>query len=163
MKVEFESTYQGALESPHLAEVKSILDGAWGSAVDLFSARNHVREQQKRNPKVGKQSDLNEVLEARFEQNLWHGSDGRFYKDSIWIRFSFRHSMSLGSDFLEAYRVHKLEGFQVVCLMYADENLLQKIWPSGGQALCSYEKSVDYCSQLNTVLNMPLVIGRLHS
>lgn len=163
MKVEFESTYQQALASPWLSEIRSILDGAWGSALDLFSARNHVRQQQKRTPKVGKQSDLNDVLEARFEENLWHGSDGRFFKDSIWIRFSFRHSMSLGSDFLEAFRVYNLEGFQVVCLMYADENLLQKIWPSGGQALCSYEKSIAYWSQLNTVLNMPLVIGRLHS
>ncbi len=71
--------------------------------------------------------------------------------------------MSLGSDFLEAFRVYELEGFQVVCLMYADENLLQKIWPTGGLALCSYEKSIAYWSQLNTVLNMPLVIGRLHS
>jgi hypothetical protein len=163
MKVEFESTNKEALESRYLSEVKTILDGAWSSASDLFSARNHVRKEQNRTLKVGKQSDLNDVLQARFEENLWRGSDGRFFKDSIWIRFSFRHSMSLGSDFLEAFRVHKIEGFQVMCLMYADENLLEKIWPSGGQALCSFEKSSAYWSQLNSVLDMPLVIGRLYS
>jgi hypothetical protein len=163
MKVEFESTNEVALASRYLSEIKSILDGAWSTASDLFSARNHARTEQNRTPRVGKQSDLNEVLQARFEENLWHGSDGRFFKDSNWIRFSFRHSMSLGSDFLEAFRVHKLEGYQVVCLMYADEILLKKIWPSGGQALCSFEKSSAYWSQLNSILDMPLVIGRLHS
>lgn len=162
MKVEFHPFDDKKLGAHHLAEVKKLMDGAWGSASDLFSARNHVRREQNRTLKVGKQSDLNEVLEGRFEESGWQGSDGRFFKDSTWIRFSFRHSMSLGSDFLEAFRVHKLEGFQLICLMYADENLLENIWQSGGQALCSYDKASAYWSQLYSVLEMPLVLGRLH-
>ncbi len=162
MKVEFDSIEDRKLQSQHLLEVKTFMGGVWGSAFDLFAARNHVRKEQNRTPKVGKQSDLNDVLEERFEENGWQGSDGRYFKDSTWIRFSFRHSMSLGSDFLEAFRVHKLEEFKLICLMYADENLLEEIWPSGGQALCSYEKASAYWSQIHSVLGMPLVLGRLY-
>ena len=162
MKVDFDSNVDVKLQLQHLEEIKALMDGAWGNASDLFSARNHVRIEQNRAPKVGKQSDLNDVLEGRFEENGWQGSDGRYFKDSTWIRFSFRHSMSLGSDFLEAFRVHKLESFQLICLMYADENLLENIWPSGGQALCSYDKASAYWSQLHSVLEMPLVLGRLY-
>lgn len=162
MKVDFASIDDGKLQSQHLQEVKRLMEGAWGSASDLFAARNHVRKEQNRTPKVGKQSDLNDVLEERFEENGWQGSDGRYFKGSAWIRFSFRHSMSLGSDFLEAFRVYKLEGFELICLMYADENLLENIWPSGGQALCSYDKASAYSIQLHSVLEMPLVLGRLY-
>lgn len=164
MKVDFNliENRKPPIEQQHLDGIKALIDGAWGNASDLFSARNHVRIEQNRKPKVGKQSDLNVVLEGRFEENGWQGSDGRYFKDLTWIRFSFRHSMSLGSDFLEAFRVHKLEGFQLICLMYADENLLQDIWPSGGQALCSYNKASAYWSQLHSVLEMPLVLGRLY-
>lgn len=162
MKVDFDPFEDNKLVLSHLAEVKALMDGAWGSASDLFSARNHVRREQKRTLKVGKQSDLNEVLEERFQERGWQGSDGRYFKDSTWIRISFRHSMSLGSDFLEAFRVHKLERFQLISLMYADEDLLENIWPSGGQALCSYDKASAYWTQLHAVLEMPLVLGRLH-
>ena len=162
MKVEFSTSYDENSQFKNLLEIKRFIDGAWGSASDLFATRNHVRREQNRSLKIGKQSDLNEVLEERFEDNGWQGSDGRYFKDSTWIRFSFRHSMSLGSDFLEAFRVHKLEEFQLICLMYADENLLENIWPSGGQALCSFDKALAYWSQLHSVLEMPLEIGRLH-
>lgn len=163
LKIEFQSSSSLIGEAPILSEVKKIVAGAWLSASDSFEASNDARKEHKKPPKVGKQAYLNKELESRFCDGGWQGLNGRFFKENTWIRFSFRHSMSLGSDFLEAFRVYKLEQFQTVCLMYADEELLREIWPSGGQALCSFEKANAYWAQLHTVIDMPLAIARLHN
>jgi hypothetical protein len=161
VKLKFTSTANNLNFPQEFSNLNSVLNGSWEEAIYSFKAANEVRLKQGRNLKVGKQADLNNVLEERLIAAGWNGSEGRFFQSANWLRYSFRHSMSLGSDFLDAFRMHKIEKFEKIALIYASEKLLKEIWPGGGGALCSFEKAESYWSQFENILKMPLWLGKL--
>ena len=104
---------------------------------------------------------LNEVLIERFTSNGWDGEAGYFYKNKTWIRITFRHQMSLGSDFLDALKVCKLEGMEQALILAANRKTLDLISPNDASAIVSFEKLEREVISLNGVIDIPLLIGEL--
>jgi hypothetical protein len=140
MKIQFRSPTTGVTPSPEILEVEHCLEGAWETAVAAFQASNLSRVARGKKPSSGMQSYLTDAIDDGFESAGWVGEDGRYAKNKTWIRVSFRHSMSLGSDFLDAQRQLALEKYEHVAIVYAHQALLKRISPSDGGSLCSFER-----------------------
>lgn len=78
-----------------------------------------------------------------------------------WLRVTFRHQMSLGSDILDAIKVCKKEGMEQAIILAANKSTLQLISPNDANALVSFEKLQSEIWSLNGALDIPLIIGEL--
>lgn len=162
MRIEFFGTpwYQG--DPPRLAtEASELLDGAWRTAATEYVGVRRVRLSQGRREPKGLQSFLNREIESRLCAGGWEGEGGRYRRDGVWLRVTFRHQMSLGSDFLDALRVCRLEDIDTAIICAAPLDLLKVISPNDAGALSSFEKVRITASSLSGVLDFPLLVGRL--
>ena len=143
-------------------DLVSILDGSWReAAVEFYADRVHALNHGKRSP-MGIQKYLNRTLEARFQAADWYAYKSRFIDDERWIRITFRHQMSLGTDVLDAIRVHRLEGTKVLAIAAAPERFLRVITPNDAAALCSFEKLHSMCATMVGALDdIPLWLGEI--
>lgn len=133
----------------------------WRDAcVEFYAERQAKTQVGKRAPK-GMQGTLNRILEQRFHEAGWIASDGYFIKGETWVRATFRHQMSLGSDILAAMKVCKLEGIKLALILAADRKTLDIITPNDAPALVSFEKLKAEISSLDGVIDIPLLIGEL--
>ena len=89
------------------------------------------------------------------------GEAGYFFKDKTWVRVTFRHQMSLGSDILDAIKVCKKEGIQQAVILAANRRTLKIISPNDAPAIVSFEKLEKEIMSLNGALDIPLIIGEL--
>lgn len=162
MKVEFSRApwFEGN-PSPTLLSLNDSLLGVWSECADTFSAQVIAARNRGHAGPKGMQKQLNGAITLRLEADGWSGSDGRFIKDRSWVRITFRHQMSLGSDFLEALRVYSLENAVECAIIAAPHSLLRLISPRDANVLCSYEKVEVMSQQLVGVLDTPLFTGRL--
>src|SRR5438309_8721882 len=94
-------------------------EGTWRDAAVHF--HRVVKEKKKLGVRVPKgiQPYLNDIIDTKFLKAGWAGRDGNFRKGQTWIRVTFRHQMSLGSDFLEALRLVKKEGVKQAAIFAA--------------------------------------------
>ena len=104
---------------------------------------------------------LNEVIAKRFTSNGWTGEAGYFFKGKTWVRITFRHQMSLGSDILDAIKVCKKEGMQQAVILAANRRTLDLISPNDAAAIVSFEKLEREILNLNGALDIPLLYGEL--
>jgi hypothetical protein len=150
--------------TPELDEAIEILaDGTWAEAArDFFTERSAKTALGKRAQK-GVQPSLNRVLTRRFEAAGWDAYDGRFMKEATWVRVTFRHQMSLGSDIIDAIRAHHRAGMELVTIMAASRAFLNLISPNDAAALTSYEKLKAEVDSLQGCLDIPLLVGRLEA
>lgn len=148
--------------NPELTEACAILsDGVWrDSAVGFYANRAALLRRGKSAPK-GMQAELNRVIDTRFADAGWIGSDGRFVKGSTWVRVTFRHQMSLGSDFLDAAKVCAKEGCTQAAILAGESDWLQVVSPNDWRALVSFEKLRIAAAELQGVLELPLFVGSL--
>jgi hypothetical protein len=130
------------------------------AATDFYVTREARRLAGRPQPK-GAQLFLNGVLDERFATAGWDGLEGRYRKGSTWVRITFRHQMSLGSDLLDALRLAGREGVRHLAICAATLPFLRLISPNDAGALVSYEKLTAQVSELDGVLDLPLFIGRL--
>ena len=69
--------------------------------------------------------------------------------------------MSLGSDLLDAIRVHTKEKYQQVAILAAESGFLRLISPNDVNALVTFEKLRMAVVDLQGVVSPPLYIGAL--
>jgi hypothetical protein len=138
-----------------------VLLGSWLQAATDFYAVRLAKEANHAKAPKGVQPFLNKVLDQRFEDAGWEGRSGRYWMDTSWVRITFRHQMSLGSDLLDALKVSRKSGFDRAFILAADLGFLRTISPNDAAALTSYEKLRIEVGELNGCIESPLTIGRL--
>lgn len=141
--------------------IKIIGDDIWKEASVVFSAEREAKIRAGRSAPKGMQRYLNDVLGKRFAFYGWEGDAGYFFKKRTWIRITFRHQMSLGSDILDALKVCKLEGMEIAIILAANRKTLDIISPNDAAAIVSFEKLEREILSLNGALDIPLLIGEL--
>jgi hypothetical protein len=143
------------------SELNEVLLGSWAQAATEFYAVRLAKEANKAKAPKGVQPFLNKVLDQRFLEAGWEGVSGRYWKAGTWVRVTFRHQMSLGSDLLDALKVCRKSGFDRAVILAADLPFLRTISPNDAAALTSYEKLRIEVAELNGCIEFPLIIGRL--
>ncbi len=146
-------------------EAKEAIDilgeDVWASAsVDFYAKREALVHAGKHAPK-GMQQTLNAIIDKKFSDNCWEGDSGYYVKNATWIRVTFRHQMSLGSDIVDALKVCKKEGIELAIIMAANRETLNVVSPNDASALISFEKLHREILSLNGALNIPLLIGEM--
>lgn len=145
-----------------LEEACAILSGGvWRDAAIAFYAQRSARIKRGLSAPKGIQAELNRTIESRFKAAGWDAMDGRFLKDSTWVRVTFRHQMSLGSDILDAARLHVKDGLAQVAILAAEGSFLRIITPNDAAVLVSFEKLKVAVAELDGVIQVPLMIGAL--
>ena len=158
----FAAPWVKAQQTAETAEAIELLkDDVWKEASVLFAAEREVKMKSGRSAPKGMQRFLNDVITKRFSSNGWTGEAGYFYKEQTWIRVTFRHQMSLGSDILDAIKVCKKEGMQQAVILAANRKTLDLISPNDAGAIVSFEKLEREIMNLNGTLDIPLLYGEL--
>ena len=141
--------------------VEIIGDNIWRDASIKFAAERDFKQREGKNAPKGMQRFLNEILNERFNSSGWFADSGYYFKEKTWVRITFRHQMSLGSDILDAIKVCKKEGMEQAIILAANRSTLQLISPNDANALVSFEKLQSEIWSLNGALDIPLIIGEL--
>ena len=136
-------------------------DDVWKDASVLFAAERETKLRSNKSAPKGMQRYLNEVIVKRFTSNGWIGDAGYFFKGKTWVRITFRHQMSLGSDILDAIKVCKKEGMEQAVILAANKKTLDLISPNDANAIVSFEKLEREIISLNGALDIPLLYGEL--
>lgn len=136
-------------------------DDVWKDASVLFAAERETKLRSNKSAPKGMQRYLNEVIVKRFTSNGWIGEAGYFFKGKTWVRITFRHQMSLGSDILDAIKVCKKEGMEQAVILAANKKTLDLISPNDANAIVSFEKLEREIISLNGALDIPLLYGEL--
>jgi hypothetical protein len=139
----------------------NVLDGVWREATNLFILQGEVRKGLGKSEPLGIQPFLNDVISERFLDSGWTGDEGRFTKGQTWLRITFRHQMSLGSDFYDAIRLPKTENVKQCVILAADDDFLKVITPRDWRSLCSFSKLSAQLAQMDGSFSPPLLIGEL--
>lgn len=148
--------------TPEAAEAFHLLaDNVWrDSCIDFYATRSAKIASGSRAPK-GMQRTINSIVEQRFFSHGWAGDAGYFFKNTTWVRVTFRHQMSLGSDFIDAIKVCKKEGMELAIILAASRSTLNIISPNDAAALVSFEKLQSELFSLEGAIDIPLMIGEL--
>ena len=151
---------------PHITEelkeaVDIIADDVWKEASIRFYAERDSKMHAGKTAPKGLQRYLNEILDKKFKKSGWSGDAGYFFKGHTWVRITFRHQMSLGSDFIDAIKVCKKEGMELAVILAADKETLKLVSPNDASALVSYEKLQSEIMNLDGAIDIPLMIGCL--
>ena len=141
--------------------IELLQDDVWKEASVSFAAEREAKMKSGQTAPKGMQRYLNEVITKRFTSNGWTGDAGYFFKGKTWVRITFRHQMSLGSDILDAIKVCKKEGMQQAVILAANRKTLNLISPNDAAAIVSFEKLEREIQSLNGALDIPLLYGEL--
>ncbi len=141
--------------------VELLRDDVWKESSVLFAAERELKIKSGKSAPKGMQRYLNEVIVKRFTSNGWIGDSGYFFKEKTWVRITFRHQMSLGSDILDAIKVCKKEGMQQAVILAANRKTLDFVSPNDASAIISFEKLEREILSLNGALDIPLLYGEL--
>lgn len=141
--------------------VEIVGKGIWLEAATDFYAERLAALQAGRRPPMGIQKYLNRSLDRAFESADWGVHEGRYLSGDAWMRVTFRHQMSLGSDLIDALKVNKKEGVAQVAILAAPLSFLRIISPNDMHVLTSYEKLRLEVLALEGCLDIPLFVGKL--
>ena len=141
--------------------IELLKDDVWKEASILFAAEREAKLKSGKSAPKGMQRYLNDIIKNRFTSNGWWGGAGYFFKKETWVRVTFRHQMSLGSDILDAIKVCKKEGMRQAVILAANRKTLDIISPNDAAAIVSFEKLEREIMSLNGALDIPLLYGEL--
>lgn len=148
--------------TPEAIEALDIIgDDLWAKASLAFYAKRSAKIASRARAPKGMQRTLNEILVRKFEDCGWDADSGYFMKGDTWIRITFRHQMSLGSDLIDAQKVCARSGVKLAIILAADLQTLRTISPNDAAAIVSFEKLQNAIIDLNGVIEIPLLYGRL--
>lgn len=158
----FPSPWVSPAATEELREAVDLLsDKLWAEAsVEFYAERDAKTRAGKRAPK-GMQATLNRLIDQRFLSSGWEGDSGYYFKGKTWVRVTFRHQMSLGSDIVDALKVCKKEGMELAVIAAANRDTLNLISPNDAAAIVSFEKLRNEVMSLDGALDIPLLIGEL--
>ena len=131
-----------------------------GTSAAAKAQYNQLKRKGDSVPK-GMQSTINKLLDAKFEAAGWAVKDGRYSKDGTYVRITFRHAMSMGTDILEAMKECTKNDAQLAVILACGLEALRKIAPSQANSMVSYEKLSLEVQDLDGVIDIPLMIGEL--
>lgn len=141
--------------------IKIIADNLWADSAAQFYAERDAKLRMGKRAAKGMQATLNKMLVDKFSNCDWYAEAGYFIKGDTWVRVTFRHQMSLGSDIVDAQKVCAKFGIKLAMILAADRNTLSIISPNDAAALVSFEKLEREILDLDGVIDIPLVYGRL--
>lgn len=136
-------------------------DNVWREAAIDFYAYRAARLKRGRSAPKGMQGHLNRAIQSRFADAGWLGADGRYVKNGTWVRVTFRHQMSLGSDILDAAKVCAKEGCSQAAILAGESDWLRLVSPNDSRALVTFEKLRIAVAELQGLLTTPLFLGAL--
>lgn len=158
----YKPEWSDARVTNELIEASSIIsDNLWKDAAVEFMAEREIKMKQGKPAPKGMQKHLNSILVKKFNDKGWLGSAGYFYKNKTWVRITFRHQMSIGSDIIDAIKVCKLEKMETAVIIAANRSTLEIITPNDAAAVISFEKLNSEVQGLKNVIDIPLLIGEL--
>lgn len=156
------SPWSKPIMTKELQEAAEIIgDNVWKDASIRFYAVRKAKINNGKSAPKGMQKYINEILDEKFQKAGWEGSSGYYFKNKTWIRITFRHQMSLGSDFINALKVCRKEGMELAVIIAANKETLKIISPNDAGAIISFEKLLNEMMSLNGVIDIPLIIGEL--
>ena len=141
--------------------VEIIADNLWADSATQFYAERDAKLRMGKRAAKGMQATLNKMLVEKFDSRGWYAEAGYFTKGNTWVRVTFRHQMSLGSDLIDALKVCKRFGVKLAMILAADRATLNVISPNDAAALVSFEKLEREIFDLDGVMDIPLVYGKL--
>jgi hypothetical protein len=150
MRVRFVAPPWGKPEpTAEMYEAVEILgNGIWSAAsVDFYAKREALVHAGKRAPK-GMQQTLNSIIDERFYESGWDGEAGCYVKKETWVRVTFRHQMSLGSDIVDALKVCKKEGIKLAIILASSRETLNLISPNDAPGLDFFSKITSRSAEL---------------
>ena len=141
--------------------IEAIGDDVWAkSCIRFYAERDAKIRTGKRAPK-GMQGTLNKIIADKMFEREWEGDLGYYVKERTWVRVTFRHQMSLGSDIIDAIKVCRKEGMELAIILAANRKTLDAISPNDAGALISFEKLQSEIWSLDGAVDIPLLIGEL--
>ena len=163
MKTKLVAPPWGAPElTQELKEAVSILkDNVWSEASVEFYANRDAKIRAGKHAPKGMQQTINNVIDRKFHKAGWEGEAGYYFKNTTWIRITFRHQMSLGSDIIDALKVCKKECMNCAMICAANRKTLEIITPNDAAAIVSFEKLHNEIISLNGAIDIPLILGEL--
>lgn len=141
--------------------VDQALLGVWEAASLDYAARYYAAEAVGKSPPKGVQAQINQQIEEKLTATGWEGSDGRFVRGKTFLRITFRHQMSLGSDFMDALIVADREGIECAVIAAAGMDFAKRITPRDFKSIVTFEKLVPYYTRALPLFPIPLSIGEL--
>lgn len=141
--------------------VDEALLGVWEAACLDYAARYYAAEAVGKSPPKGVQAQINEQIEKKLTSRGWEGSDGRFVRGKTFLRITFRHQMSLGSDFMDALILAKREGMECAVIAAAGMDFARRITPGDFNGIVTFEKLVPYYTRARPLFSIPFSIGEL--
>lgn len=141
--------------------VNDEIRGSWSEAAQRFASDRRAKLAAGQRPPSGVQPYLNRVLDEWLTKAGWDGVGRRYFKDDIWLRITFRHQMSLGSDLLDAIKVTAKGGARIAVVAAAGEEFLRAVTPNDASVLTSFEKLAAEARDLEGALRNPILIGCL--
>ena len=135
--------------------------GVWEESCIDYAARYYAADAVGKSPPRGVQAHINEQIEKRLTSRGWEGSDGRFVRDKTFLRVTFRHQMSLGSDFMDALILANREGMECAVIAAAGMEFARRITPRDFNSIVTFEKLVPYYTRARPLFDIPLSIGEL--
>jgi hypothetical protein len=136
-------------------------EGLWGEAAESYAAEFMGKRAVGKPTPRGIQKFLNSSIELKLSELGWSGVDGRFHKGLEWMRVSFRHYTTIGSDILDAARMARVEGFERVTLIAASSDFMSIISPADAKSLCTSEGYRIQTTLNDFIIDFPMAIGTL--
>lgn len=144
------------------APIDQVLEGSWAEAATDYAADWRAKRGSGKRGPVGVQRYLNTILDRRFVEHGWTAYSSTYTRDRTWWRITFRHQMSVGSNFLEAMKAVARHDFRVAIVAAATREFLELISPADAPALSSFEKLQAELNDLDGVTSLPIVVAALH-
>ena len=159
MKVEFKGSFSAT--SRDLLEARKLLIGVWAEASEAYCSRYWAFEASGKKLPLGVQPFLNKALDQRFHDAKWFGSDGRYTKSKTWFRVTFRHQMSLGSDFIDGLLLAEKEGIEQIVIAAPSHDFAKLITPRDANSIVTFEKLEAYFASAKQLFRINIAIARL--
>lgn len=159
MKIDFR--FDDDFDDKLLDSISGAIRNVWASAAQEYYAKHIAATAHNLKPPQGIQSLINSNLDKSLLSHDWQGKDGRFVKGSTWLRITFRHQMSLGSDFMDGLLLAKREGIQAAIIAAPSLDFARLVTPRDAGAIVTYHKLEEYFSRARSLFPIPLILGRL--
>lgn len=159
MKIDFRVA--GNVDDSLLGDISSSISDVWRLSATDYYARHTAAVALKKKVPLGMQKSINQNLNFELPRAGWDGKEGRFWKDNVWLRITFRHGMSIGSDFMDGLLLAYREGVKVAVIAAPSLAFAKLVTPNDGASLVTFEKLEEYFSRAHPLFQIPLVIGKL--
>lgn len=146
-----------------LTEINDVIDGSWAEASSDYAADWRAKALVGKRGPVGVQKYLNAVLDKRFQNAGWGVYASTYTTATDWWRFTFRHQMSAGSNFLDALKVVGRYDYRIAVITAPTREFLEVISPADAGSLTSFEKIQAELVDLKGIISAPVIVASLQA